>query len=281
MTKQDEWIRSFPENCEKIKERAKKGCKESKRFLDEMKNVEIEKFDLPFWAEMAHMQVAILAAEDFAAEIMKWKEACARDDSDAAESALSRILNANPEELGAFSGIVEEHNGTPSVAREVIPLISGGALEQSVENETTSPVHSHAEGTLEESSSQTDIAALRKDAQVVADAFCRARRLAEALNPGCAEDFISAAEEFGHANDGDAISRLMKFADRDEFTDEELEVLRELYEKADLEHLDLDPLFEDDENEKREERVTKEKKSGKSDVQIYTYAEWKDSWHKR
>ena len=100
------------------------------------------------------------------------------------------------------------------------------------------------------------------------------------MDSGDEEAILLASEEFENADDRDAISRLSKFADKEEFTDEELAVLRELCKTADIEHLDLNPLLEEDKNDKREKRVTKERKKEKSDVQIYTYEEWKDSWHK-
>lgn len=280
MTKMDDWISSFPENCEKLKEREKRGCKEAKKFLDDMKRVGIEKFDLSVWAEKAHMQVAVLAAKDFAAGIKEWGEAFKRGDSAAAEAAFSRMLSANPEELSAFSDIVEKNTGKPSVVRDIIPLIASNKSDQPEENEMKKSVNSYVDAELKESESKTDIAALKKDAAIVADAFGRARRLAEAMDSGDEKEIFLAAKEFENADDGDAISRLNKFADKEEFTDEELAVLRELCKTADLDHLNLNPLFEEDENDKREKRVTKEKKKGKSDVQIYTYAEWKDSWHK-
>lgn len=280
MTRMDDWISSFPENCEKIKERVKSGCKESKKFLDDMKKVEIEKFDLSVWAEKAHMQVAIPAAKDFAAGIKEWGEAFKSGNSAAAEAAFSRMMNANPEELSVFSDIVEKNTGKPSVVRDIIPLIASNKSNQPEENEMKKSVNSYVDAELKESESKTDIAALKKDAAIVAEAFGRARRLAEAMDSGNEKAILLASEEFENADDGDAISRLSKFADKEEFTDEELAVLRELCKTADIEHLNLNPLLEEDENDKREKRVTKEKKKGKSDVQIYTYAEWKDSWHK-
>ena len=280
MTRMDDWIRSFPENCEKIKERAKRGCKESKKFLDDMKRVEIEKFDLYAWAEIAHMKVTIFAMQDFAQAIKDVGEAFKNGDSDAAEAAFSRMMNANPEELRAFSDIVEKNTGKPSVVRDIIPLIASNKSDQPEENEMKKSVNSYTDAKLKESESQTDIAALKKDAAIVAEAFGRARRLAEAMDSGDEKEILLAAKEFENADDGDAISRLNKFADKEEFTDEELAVLRKLCKTADIEHLNLNPLLEEDENDKREKRVTKEIKKGKRDVQIYTYAEWKDSWHK-
>lgn len=277
MTKMDDWIRTFPENCEKLKERAKRGCKESEKFLDDMKREEIEKFDLSVWAEKAHMQVAILAAKDFATGIKEWGEACKRGDSDAAESALSRMLNTNPKELTAFSSIVEENTGKPSVVRDIIPLIS----DSESKNKLMNPANSHEDVELKDYHPQADIAALKKDAATVAEAFGRARRLAEAMDLGDEKAILLASEEFENADDEEAISRLNQFANKEEFTDEELEVLRELCKTADLEHLDLNPLlFEEDESDKKEKSVPKSKKQGKSDVQIYTYADWKTSWHR-
>ena len=276
MTKMDEWIRSFPENCQKINERAKRGCKESKKFLDDMKQAETEKFDVSAWAEMAHMQVAVLAAKDFAEGIKEWVEAFKNGDSDAAEAAFSRMMSANPEELSAFSDIVEKNTGKPSAVRDIISLIS----DSESKNKLMNAANSHEDAELKDSHPQTDIAALKKDAATVAEAFGRARRLAEAMDSGDEEAILLASEEFENADDRDAISRLSKFADKEEFTDEELAVLRELCKTADIEHLDLNPLLEEDKNDKREKRVTKERKKEKSDVQIYTYEEWKDSWHK-
>ena len=144
MTKLEGWIRSFTENCNKIKQRAEAGCKESKELLDNIEKLKrTEKFDIAFWAEMAHKQVIIYAMKDFAQAIRDAGEAFKNGDSDTAEAALSRMMNANPEELSAFSDIVEENTGKPSVVRDIIPLIASNKSDKLEENEMEKSINFH------------------------------------------------------------------------------------------------------------------------------------------
>lgn len=280
----DRFIASFAENCAKIEAAAKKAGKEScKLFVETLKKAEqMNRLNLPKFAEWAHEEATMLDIEAFAETVRAVRDAFKSGNAEMISAAFDKLMHVDPGLIRDFDEIVRENTGKPSVASMILPFLTRAndeSAEQSAENadepETVVEVQAvevHPEEGAEKVKEELSVQQFREDGEVVSKAWERVKKIEDAIDTGSEEKITAAVLEFHRAEDGEAIRRFND-ALNGKLTEEHYDVIRNMCEKNEY-------AGSIDWQKWEKSLPAKGKPARKNAIEITSYSEWKSSWKK-